>query len=67
MANGRRRPSLDGERVKINENVWTEGSNSATLGGAGVALNWIGSHQLSAKACLATSARIGTGACRGEE
>ncbi len=45
---------LDGERVKINENVWTEGSNSATLGGAGVALNWIGSHQLSAKACLAT-------------
>lgn len=45
---------LDGERVKINENVWTKGANHATLSGAGVALKWIGSHQLSAKACIAT-------------
>ena len=45
---------LDGEHVKINENIWTAGANDATLGGAGIGVNWTGSHQLSAKASIAT-------------
>jgi len=45
---------LDSEHVTVNKNVWTSGTNDATLSGAGVGLNWTGSHQLSAKASLAT-------------
>jgi hemolysin activation/secretion protein len=45
---------LDGEHVKVNDIVWTTGANDATLAGAGLGLNWTGSHQLSAKACVAT-------------
>jgi len=45
---------LDSEHVKINENVWTKGTNDATLTGAGLGLNWTGSRQWSAKASVAT-------------
>jgi hemolysin activation/secretion protein len=48
---------LDTEHLTINENVWTAGTNTAILSGAGLGLNWTGPHQWSAKAAVAT--RIG--------
>jgi hemolysin activation/secretion protein len=45
---------LDSEHVWVNKNVWTSGTNDATLSGAGVGLNWTGSHQWSGKASIAT-------------
>ena len=45
---------LDSEHVGVNKNVWTRGTNDATLTGAGLGLNWTGAHQWSAKGCIAT-------------
>ena len=51
---------VDTASVTVNKNVWPEvtGTNSATLSGAGVGLNWAGPNQWRAKAYIAT--RIGT-------
>lgn len=49
---------LDSEHVRINKNPWTSGTNEATLSGAGVGLNWMGSKQWSARASVAT--RLGS-------
>ena len=51
---------VDTAGVTVNKNVWPEvtGTNSATLSGAGVGLNWAGPNQWRAKAYIAT--RIGT-------
>jgi hemolysin activation/secretion protein len=46
---------VDTARVKVNENTWVAGTNSATLSGAGVGLNWAGPQQWRAKAYMATS------------
>ncbi len=45
---------LDSEHVTVNKNVWTSGTNDATLSGAGLGLNWTGTHQWSAKGAIAT-------------
>jgi hemolysin activation/secretion protein len=45
---------VDTERLNINENVWTAGTNTATLNGAGLGLNWTGPNQWTAKASVAT-------------
>ena len=45
---------LDSEHVTVNKNVWTSGTNEATLSGAGLGLNWTGTHQWSAKGSVAT-------------
>jgi hemolysin activation/secretion protein len=45
---------LDSEHVTVNKNVWTSGTNDATLSGAGLGLNWTGTHQWSAKGSIAT-------------
>jgi hemolysin activation/secretion protein len=45
---------LDSEHVKLNKNVWTSGTNDATLSGAGLGVNWTKTHQWSAKASVAT-------------
>jgi len=44
---------LDTEHLTINENVWTAGTNTATISGAGLGLNWTGPAQWSAKASVA--------------
>jgi hemolysin activation/secretion protein len=49
---------FDSERVRVNKNLWTTGVNEATLGGAGMGLNWTGPDQLSAKTFIA--ARLGS-------
>lgn len=48
---------FDTEHLTINENVWTAGTNTATISGAGVGLNWTGPHLWSAKVSIAT--RVG--------
>jgi hemolysin activation/secretion protein len=48
---------FDSERVRVNKNVWTTGTNDATLSGAGMGLNWTGPDQFSAKTYIA--ARLG--------
>lgn len=45
---------VDTARVTVNKNVWVAGTNSATLSGAGVGLNWAGPNQWRAKAYIAT-------------
>ena len=49
---------FDTERLTINEKVWTVGTNSARISGAGAGLNWIGPNQWSAKASVAR--RVGS-------
>lgn len=49
---------VDTARVTVNKNVWVAGTNSATLSGAGVGLNWAGPNQWRAKAYIAT--RLGS-------
>jgi hemolysin activation/secretion protein len=48
---------LDMQHVTINKNPWTNGNNDATLRGAGIGINWINTHQWSARAYVA--ARLG--------
>lgn len=45
---------IDSAHVTVNKNTWVAGTNSATLSGAGVGINWIGPKQWSAKAYIAT-------------
>ena len=49
---------VDTARVTVNKNVWVPRTNSATLSGAGVGLNWAGPNQWRAKANIAT--RLGS-------
>ena len=49
---------FDTEHLTLNENVWTAGTNTAIINGAGLGLNWTGPDQWSAKAALA--ARLGS-------
>ena len=44
---------LDSEHVTINKNTWATGTNSATLSGVGVGLNWAGPDQWDLKSSLA--------------
>ena len=44
---------VDSEHLTINSNPWAPGINGATLSGAGVGLNWAGSHQWTANAYIA--------------
>ena len=44
---------VDTARVTVNKNVWVAGTNSATLSGAGVGLNWEGLNQWRARAYIA--------------
>jgi hemolysin activation/secretion protein len=48
---------FDSEHIVINKNPWVAGSNTATLSGAGLGINWSGPHQWNAKFDLAE--RIG--------
>jgi hemolysin activation/secretion protein len=43
----------DSAHVTINHTPWAPGTNAATLSGAGVGLNWMGPHQLSARGFVA--------------
>jgi hemolysin activation/secretion protein len=43
----------DTARVTVNNNTWVAGTNSATLSGAGLGINWAGPKQWVAKAYLA--------------
>lgn len=45
---------IDSASVKVNQNTWAAGENSATLSGVGVGLNWNGPDQWSAKTYIAT-------------
>ena len=45
---------VDSAHVSVNKNAWVAGTNSATLSGAGVGLNWMGPKQWSARAYVAT-------------
>ncbi len=49
---------VDTARVTVNKSVWVAGTNSATLSGAGVGLNWAGPNQWRARAYIAT--RLGS-------
>ncbi len=49
---------IDSAHVTVNKNAWVAGTNSATLTGAGVGLNWTGSGQWQAKAYVAS--RLGS-------
>jgi hemolysin activation/secretion protein len=49
---------VDTAHVKINKNTWVVGTNSATLSGAGVGINWSGPKKLRAKAYIATRAGV---------
>ena len=44
---------VDSAHVTVNQNTWAAGTNSATLSGAGVGLNWSGPNMWSAKFDLA--------------
>lgn len=48
---------VDTARVTVNKNTWVAGTNSATLSGSGVGINWAGLKQWRAKANIST--RIG--------
>jgi hemolysin activation/secretion protein len=48
---------FDSEHIVVNKNPWVAGTNSATLSGAGLGLNWSGPQQWSAK--LEAAERIG--------
>ena len=45
---------VDSAQVTINQSPWANGTNRATLSGAGLGLNWFGTQQLSARLYLAT-------------
>jgi hemolysin activation/secretion protein len=45
---------FDIQRVEINKNTWTTGTNDATLRGAGVSLAWTNTQKWSAKASVAS-------------
>lgn len=45
---------MDSAHVTVNKNVWVAGTNSATLSGTGLGLNWAGSNQWRAKTQIAT-------------
>jgi len=45
---------IDHANITVNRNLWTTGTNSATLSGAGLGLNWASSNQWSASAYIAT-------------
>jgi hemolysin activation/secretion protein len=45
---------IDSAYVIINKTAWVRGTNSATLSGAGLGLNWAGPKEWSAKICVAT-------------
>ena len=45
---------IDSASVTVNHNTWSAGTNSATLSGAGIGLNWSGPDQWSAKLYVAT-------------
>lgn len=45
---------VDNAHITLNKNVWTSGTNSATLSGAGLGLNWTSQNQWSASAYVAT-------------
>ena len=45
---------VDNSQVTVNKNVWVAGTNSATLTGAGVGLNWTGPYLWSARTYVAT-------------
>ena len=45
---------VDSARVTVNKNTWVAGTNSATLSGVGLGLNWTGADQWSARAYIAT-------------
>ncbi len=45
---------VDSARVTVNKNTWAPGTNSATLSGAGLGLNWTGADQWSVRAHIAT-------------
>jgi hemolysin activation/secretion protein len=49
---------VDGAHVKVNKSAWAAGTNSATLSGAGVGLNWAGPAQWYGRVYLAR--RIGS-------
>lgn len=49
---------VDTAHVTFNKNVWVAGTNSASLTGAGIGLNWSGPNQWRGKAMVAT--RIGS-------
>ena len=44
---------VDRARVTVNKNPWVAGTNSATLSGAGLGLNWTGPNQWSVRAHIA--------------
>ncbi len=44
---------VDSAHVTVNKNVWVAGTNSATLSGAGIGLNWAGPDQWSARVYIA--------------
>lgn len=48
---------FDSEHILVNKNPWVAGTNSATLNGAGLGLNWSGPQQWSAK--LQVAERVG--------
>lgn len=45
---------VDSAHVTVNKNTWVAGTNSATLSGVGVGLNWAGADQWTARAYIAT-------------
>jgi hemolysin activation/secretion protein len=45
---------IDSAHVTVNKDVWALGTNSATLNGAGVGINWTGPNQWSTKSYIAT-------------
>jgi hemolysin activation/secretion protein len=45
---------IDSAHVTVNKDIWVMGTNSATLNGAGVGINWTGPNQWSAKSYIAT-------------
>ena len=49
---------FDTEHLTINENVWTAGTTTVIINGAGLGFNWTGPNQWSAKASVA--ARLGS-------
>lgn len=45
---------VDTARVTVNKDIWVAGTNSATLSGAGVGINWAGPNQWRARTYIAT-------------
>jgi hemolysin activation/secretion protein len=45
---------VDSAHLTVNKNVWVAGDNSATLSGAGLGLNWVGSNRWAFKTYIST-------------